>query len=150
MSPPPAAGTLSPGAGRGTLSPPQQARLTADLDSYSLQLIRSQMDQAQQQAQVATCQVQLLRDQLNAETTARLEAQVTIPVHPNQLLFSSPNRTAQARTNQLLNANKELLDQVSNLVNRMSTIETRIVGDSPYHPSAAYPVPFPPVPSRFF
>ena len=121
LSPPPG-GTLSPGDGAGTLSPPQQARLTQELDNYSLALIRGQMEQAQQQAQVACCQVQLLRDQLSAETTARLEA--------------------QARTNSLLSANKELLDQVQNLVNRMQHIETRIViGDAQPQQQAFIPQP---------
>jgi len=52
------------------------------------QLIRAELEQAQQQAQVAACQVQLLRDQLNSETTARLEA--------------------QSKTHQLLNSNREV------------------------------------------
>lgn len=128
MSP---AGTLSPtqvGAQAGGEGGGQA--LSRALEHYSLNLIRSQLEQAQQQAQVrpyhlaflclhacvlflqvALAQVQLLRDQLAAETTARLEA--------------------QGRTHQLLVANRELIDQVQLLVARLQSLEARITGTTP-------------------
>ncbi|KAL1130883.1 hypothetical protein AAG570_012124, partial [Ranatra chinensis] len=70
---------------------------------HEMQLLREQLDQQAQQTQAALAQVHLLRDQLAAETAARLEA--------------------QARTHQLLVHNKELLDHISALVQHLQEQE---------------------------
>uniref|UniRef100_A0A1I7XV44 DAZ-associated protein 2 n=1 Tax=Heterorhabditis bacteriophora TaxID=37862 RepID=A0A1I7XV44_HETBA len=56
-------------------NPEAAASLTRSLDQYNQQLIRSQLDQAQQSAQVAGCQVQLLRDQLTISDPPAVECQ---------------------------------------------------------------------------
>lgn len=43
---------------------------------HEMQLLRQQLDQQTHQTQAAVAQVHMLRDQLAAETTARMEAQV--------------------------------------------------------------------------
>ncbi|KAL3106553.1 hypothetical protein niasHT_016675 [Heterodera trifolii] len=98
--PPSAASLASPQSSTDQLQSPSSC------DNAQRAMIRSQLEQAQQSAQVAACQVQLLRDQLNTETTARLEA--------------------QSKTHQLLNSNRELLDQVQNLVGRLQIMENRM------------------------
>ena len=67
--------------------------------------MRERLVQQQQQTQAALAQVHLVRDQLQAETAARLEA--------------------QARTHQLLLHNRELLDHVQVLVSELQSMEER-------------------------
>uniref|UniRef100_A0A0N4V6X6 CCHC-type domain-containing protein n=1 Tax=Enterobius vermicularis TaxID=51028 RepID=A0A0N4V6X6_ENTVE len=108
-------------------------QLTMSLDQYNQHLIRSQLDQAQQTAQVASCQVQLLRDQLTTETTARIEAQVCINSDCILIFFfdcyAMLNHNKSTRTHQLLNANRELLEQVQALVGRLQLLESKIAAD---------------------
>ncbi|KAM4629305.1 carboxyl-terminal PDZ ligand of neuronal nitric oxide synthase protein-like [Polymixia lowei] len=90
----PASGMLPPG---GPLSVHHQ-----------IQLLQQQLQQQQQQTQVAVAQVHLLKDQLSAEATARLEA--------------------QARVHQLLLQNKDLLQHISLLVRQIQELETKFSG----------------------
>lgn len=78
---------------------------------HQMQLLRQQLEQQQHQTQVAIAQVHLLKDQLSAETAARIEA--------------------QARAHQLLLHNKDLLDHVSQLVTRLQSLEIKVTGASP-------------------
>ncbi|KAK5642604.1 hypothetical protein RI129_008771 [Pyrocoelia pectoralis] len=63
---------------------------------HEIQLLKEQLEQQNQQTQAAVAQLQLIREQLAAEQSARVEA--------------------QARTHQLLVQNKELLDHIAALV----------------------------------
>ncbi|XP_067368557.1 carboxyl-terminal PDZ ligand of neuronal nitric oxide synthase protein-like isoform X2 [Channa argus] len=90
----PASGTLPPGAPLSV--------------HHQIQLLQQQLQQQQQQTQVAVAQVHLLKDQLSAEATARLEA--------------------QARVHQLLLQNKDLLQHISLLVKQLQELETKMSG----------------------
>ncbi|XP_045131532.1 flocculation protein FLO11-like isoform X2 [Portunus trituberculatus] len=90
---------------------------------HELQLLREQLEQQQQQTQAAVSQVHLLRDQLAAETAARLEA--------------------QARTHQLLVHNKELLEHIQALVLQVREMEMKMSGSGGVMPSTQL-LPSPP------
>lgn len=77
---------------------------------HQVQLLRQQLEQQQQQTQVAIAQVHLLKDQLAAETAARIEA--------------------QARAHQLLLHNRDLLDHVAQLIDRIQDLEMKVNGIS--------------------
>ncbi|CAH1785446.1 unnamed protein product, partial [Owenia fusiformis] len=76
---------------------------------HQIQLLRQQLEQQTQQTQVAIAQVQLLKDQLSAESAARIEA--------------------QARTHQLLLHNRDLLEHINQLVARIQELEMRPAAD---------------------
>ncbi|XP_059922703.1 carboxyl-terminal PDZ ligand of neuronal nitric oxide synthase protein isoform X2 [Gadus macrocephalus] len=87
----------------GTLSPTTPLSI-----HHQIQLLQQQLAQQQQQTQVAVAQVHLLKDQLSAEATARLEA--------------------QARVHQLLLQNKDLLQHISLLVKQIQELEANLTG----------------------
>ncbi|XP_070615643.1 carboxyl-terminal PDZ ligand of neuronal nitric oxide synthase protein-like [Erythrolamprus reginae] len=89
-----------------TGSPSSSASATPLASQHRLQLLQHQLFQQQQQTQVAVAQVQLLEDQLSAETTARVEA--------------------QARVGQLLLTNRDLLQHVSLLVRQLKELEVKV------------------------
>ncbi|XP_062845254.1 carboxyl-terminal PDZ ligand of neuronal nitric oxide synthase protein [Trichomycterus rosablanca] len=84
--------------------------LTPLADQHHLQLLQHQLLQQQQQAQAAVAQVQLLKDQIAAETTARMEA--------------------QGRSHQLLLQNRDLLQHIGLLVQHISELEARVNGSA--------------------
>ena len=86
---------------------------------HQVLLLREQVEQQQQQTQAAIAQVKLLKDQLAAETAARLEA--------------------QARTHQLLIHNKELLDHIQTLVMQMQELENKVPASSVGQQHSAIP-----------
>ncbi|XP_063001029.1 carboxyl-terminal PDZ ligand of neuronal nitric oxide synthase protein-like [Elgaria multicarinata webbii] len=87
-------------------SPCSSTSVTPLASQHCLQLLQHQLLQQQQQTQVAVAQVQLLKDQLSAETTARIEA--------------------QARVRQLLLTNRDLLQHVSLLVRQLKELEIKV------------------------
>lgn len=89
----------------GTLSPssPSSSSLTPLAAQHYLHLVQHQLQQQQQHTQVAVAQVQLLKDQVAAETAARMEA--------------------QARVHQLLLQNRDLLQHLALLVQQLKELE---------------------------
>ncbi|XP_076867311.1 carboxyl-terminal PDZ ligand of neuronal nitric oxide synthase protein isoform X2 [Brachyhypopomus gauderio] len=85
---------------------PCSPSLTPLAAHHHLQFLQQQLFQQQQQAQVAVAQVQLLKDQLAAESAARMEA--------------------QARTHQLLLQNRDLLQHIALLVKHVAELESRV------------------------
>ncbi|XP_059849819.1 carboxyl-terminal PDZ ligand of neuronal nitric oxide synthase protein-like isoform X1 [Hypanus sabinus] len=80
--------------------------LTPLASHHHLQLLQSQLLQQQQQTQVVMAQVHLLKDQLSAETAARMES--------------------QARIHQLMLQNRDLLQHLSLLVRHLKDLEMRL------------------------
>uniref|UniRef100_T1J1B0 protein kinase C n=1 Tax=Strigamia maritima TaxID=126957 RepID=T1J1B0_STRMM len=73
---------------------------------HEIQLLQERLEQEQQQTQVAVAQVHLLRDQLGAESAARLEA--------------------QARNHHLLVQNKDLLNHIQLLIQHIQDLESQL------------------------
>uniref|UniRef100_UPI0037E7D41B carboxyl-terminal PDZ ligand of neuronal nitric oxide synthase protein n=1 Tax=Semicossyphus pulcher TaxID=241346 RepID=UPI0037E7D41B len=88
-----------------TPSSPCSQSLTPLASQHYLQLLQQQLQQQQQHTQVAVAQVQLLKDQMAAETAARMEA--------------------QARVHQLLLQNRDLLQHLALLVQQLKELEDR-------------------------
>ncbi|XP_034753130.1 carboxyl-terminal PDZ ligand of neuronal nitric oxide synthase protein [Etheostoma cragini] len=86
-----------------TPSSPSSCSLTPLAAQHYLQLLQQQLQQQQQHTQVAVAQVQLLKDQMAAETAARMEA--------------------QARVHQLLMQNRDLLQHLALLVQQLKELE---------------------------
>ncbi|KAF1377732.1 hypothetical protein PFLUV_G00203790 [Perca fluviatilis] len=86
-----------------TPSSPCSRSLTPLASQHYLQLLQQQLQQQQQHTQVAVAQVQLLKDQMAAETAARMEA--------------------QARVHQLLLQNRDLLQHLALLVQQLKELE---------------------------
>ncbi|KAL3041977.1 hypothetical protein OYC64_020025 [Pagothenia borchgrevinki] len=94
-----------------TPSSPCSRSLTPLASQHYLQLLQQQLQQQQQHTQVAVAQVQLLKDQMAAESAARLEA--------------------QARVRQLLLQNRDLLQHLALLVQQLKELEA----DTPTTPA---------------
>ncbi|XP_029921918.1 carboxyl-terminal PDZ ligand of neuronal nitric oxide synthase protein [Myripristis murdjan] len=86
-------------------SSPCSPSLTPLASQHYLHLLQHQLQQQQQHTQVAVAQVQLLKDQMAAETAARMEA--------------------QARVHQLLLQNRDLLQHLALLVQQLKELEAR-------------------------
>lgn len=116
-SPPPyrlASPTKNTNSGRPSPIPSPEVSKVSNRDSAPISthqhvmLLRQQIEQQQHQTQIAIGQVQLLKDQLTSETAARIEA--------------------QARSHQLLMHNRDMLDQMAQLVARLQELELKVTG----------------------
>lgn len=116
-SPPPyhlASPTKNTNSGRPSpIQSPEVSRVSnpdpAPISTHQhVMLLRQQIEQQQHQTQIAIGQVQLLKDQLTSETAARIEA--------------------QARSHQLLMHNRDMLDQMAQLVARLQELELKVTG----------------------
>ncbi|XP_067825852.1 uncharacterized protein si:dkey-34e4.1 isoform X2 [Heptranchias perlo] len=109
-------GTLFASSSQLPRSPSSQCPSPTPLASqHHMQLLQHQLVQQQQQTQVVVAQVHLLKDQLSAETAARIEA--------------------QARVHQLMLQNRDLLQHVSLLVNQLKDLEIRMCAQQTADPS---------------
>ncbi|XP_068562749.1 carboxyl-terminal PDZ ligand of neuronal nitric oxide synthase protein isoform X2 [Cebidichthys violaceus] len=97
-----------------TPSSPRSRSLTPLASQHYLQLLQQQLQQQQQHTQVAVAQVQLLKDQMAAETAARMEA--------------------QARVHQLLLQNRDLLQHLALIVQQLKELEARSAKTQPGQP----------------
>ncbi|XP_071947838.1 carboxyl-terminal PDZ ligand of neuronal nitric oxide synthase protein-like [Antedon mediterranea] len=79
---------------------------------HQKQLLQQQVQHQQTQTQVAVAQVSLIKDQLNAESAARIEA--------------------QARLHQVMLQNRDLLQNQQELVNHIQELEAQVYG-TPSH-----------------
>ncbi|XP_069119482.1 capon-like protein isoform X2 [Argopecten irradians] len=77
---------------------------------HHVQILQDHVEQNQHHTQVALAQVHLLKDQLAAETAARIES--------------------QARAHQLLVHNREILQHMAELVSRLHELEIQVKGTS--------------------
>ncbi|KAK3088452.1 hypothetical protein FSP39_019383 [Pinctada imbricata] len=73
---------------------------------HQMVLLQQQLEQQKHQTQLAVAQVHLLKDQLTAESAARIEA--------------------QARAHQMLMHNRDMLDHMAHLVTKLHELELRI------------------------
>nr|XP_023663693.1 carboxyl-terminal PDZ ligand of neuronal nitric oxide synthase protein-like [Paramormyrops kingsleyae] len=99
------------GKGSSCMVSPSSPTVTPLAAQHHLQLLQLQLQQQQTQTQVAVAQLQLLKDQMSAETAARIEA--------------------QARVHQLLLQNRELLQHVAQLVQQLKDLEVKAHRRSP-------------------
>ncbi|CAN0352289.1 unnamed protein product [Lampetra fluviatilis] len=105
-------GTLLPGQGSLLAAPAASSPGSLDITPLSarhhIQLLQQQLGQQEQQTHVAVAQVRLLKEQLSAEVSARVEA--------------------QARAHHLLTQNRDLLTHISVLVAQLQRTEMQLSG----------------------